>query len=371
MRHRYYLISSVFVLALLLTWVVAPVGAQGGEGETCQQFVSRVMSELGTNCANQDGNTVCYGFNDVTGMVIEGEVEPDDFFDEVGYRFPLDQLARVSGSPFDFENKTWGVSVLKVLAYPVMDEEADTASMTEEPIEPKEIVIFMIGDVTLENDVLPTYDDEGNLVVDAETPGPMQVNFLRNGHTTPACEEAIPPMLLVQGPEDATVDITINGMVIRLNATDPDSQLTPFGTTVALNVLPTEEDMEISTLFGLATLAPGTPEERLVPPGFSSIACLALPEDLGLDGESNDQLVSCPASEPDPLTADFLDILQLLEELPDNVLNFQIQIPVIVGGSGVGGPVNIIVFDSQGAVQLAQAACDAGLLPQAVCDYLF
>ena len=378
--QRFHWISTFAVLALVFMMGLFPFVAlaQGGEGETCSQFVRRALSELATNCANQEGDTVCYGFNDVTGTLIEGETEPSDFFAEPGYSFALDTIASVTSSAFDFDAKVWGISVMKVLVYPVMDDEADTENMTEEEIEPVEVVIFMIGDVALENNIMATYDDDGNLVVDAETPAPYQEAFLRNGYDSPVCtdtvppQDVIPPVLLIQGPNDATVDITVNGLTVRLNATEDDGGvLTPFGTTIIMNVLPTEEDMEIAALFGLAELAPESLDAQLVPPGFSSIVCLGPQEDIGLDQQENDQLVSCPATVPEPLGVDLLEVLQAIEDLPNNLLNAPIEVPSGAVGSGIGGPQTTIIFDSPDALQLAQAACDANVLPQDVCDYLF
>ena len=116
------------------------------------------------------------------------------------------------------------------------------------------------------------------------------------------CNEA-PSALVVQGPQNLTIDINANGADVRL------------GSTVLFRTLPLDEDAEglpddagsmfqIIVLDGEAILNPDSDNPIIVPAGYTTVACLSNPQDLGTDGESNDMIVlaDCGFTPPRPLT---------------------------------------------------------------------
>ncbi len=359
MRFRYVIPMTVLLVVVMLPM---PRGGQAQESdETCEQFVHRAIAELGTNCANMDRNTVCYGFEKLDSQFIQKP--PKDTLAEPGSRATLTNLARVTMSPFDLKEKNkqtdkekkdkseWGIAVF--------DVNNNMIDLSAEGADEKRLIMLAIGDVEVENAVMPEFDDDGTLIVDEDHPAPMQELFLRNGYDKPECTEAVPPLLLLQSPEDTPVDVVINGTTIRL-----------IDATIVVQVLAPGDAMRIMTFSGMAILNPDSLNEVLIPPGFYSTVCLDEPENLGLDRKKNDQISSC-WSDPLPITQGDLDDLASLEDLPENILNYPIDLPEIIHPSGVGQPAAQFVFTDPDALQAAQEACQAGELSEQICKYLF
>lgn len=358
-------LMTVLLLVAIMALPVSHISAQGNSDPKCQSFVRRALSDLGTNCLKLDSNTACYGHEDVSAMLIEGEVEPEDFFAEPGYRIALTPLARLTGSAFDLDAEVWGLSKANVQVY-TDDVEDDDPETLEDNL--RDVLYVLLGDVEIEDANMPVLDEEGNLIIDAETAGPMQGFFLRTGSDTPECETAPPSMLLIQGAEDADTTITVNGAPIKLNAGTTNR---PLPTTAILQIMPSGDAMRLIVLFGLVTLNPDATTPLLIPPGHWTMLCLDVAQDLGLDGEENDQLVSCPWREPEQMTRAMINSLRGLQGIPGNVLRTPVFVPAIIEASGVGGVVVRLVFNTPGALELARAACEAGELPPGICRRLF
>lgn len=355
-------------LAVLFVMIAAPfafvssVAAQGEGQEICPQFVSGVIDDLGLNCANHLAGEVCYGYENVEALPIPGVTFPAGEFVAPGDRLPVTDVARISTSELDIDATppTWGFALVKVDAYIGMNEE------TGEP-ETADLLYILPGGVELEAVNEPVYDSNGDLVLDDLHLASLQEVFLRNQFDMPECPNALRPFMIVQGDPDQAIDIIVNETVIRVEG------------TILLEILPdadleTGEDLRVTTLFGMATLNPDTANEVLVPPGFFSDICLAEAEDLGLDGDENDQPIGdCDWTAPQPLSQADLDLLPLLEEFPDNTVIDPLDVPTLITASGTGGPQPRFLFENPQATALAQAACSAmpPLLPEAVCDYLF
>ncbi|MBN1679620.1 MAG: hypothetical protein JW966_04960 [Anaerolineae bacterium] len=416
-RHLVLIVALVAVAVLPL-----PQAAKAQDGtDACTQLILSVLSDLGTNCANMESNTACAGFDDVTGMLVEGIEEPEGFFEEAGYRTDLLELAVVAGSPVDPVESTWGVSVTKVKAnihnaqdddvmfIGIGDVEIENAVEPTEALLPVETVAVttasqanvyrkadmnsdMLGTVAagtaLEADgVSPDgvwlrvhykdadqqnyaawvgvdtlaagVDASGLPVIDENTYTPMQKSYLRNSFDTPTCTRALPSMLLVQGPKDTPVDIMINDVDIRV------------GSTILLQVLPPGDAMKITVLWGVAIINPDTADALIIPPGFTSIVCLGPPLNLGLDRQENDLTPSCPWSALRPLSANDLELLALLSELPDSILNYIFSLPSLLQASGLGNVLVQFLFSDSEAVELARKYCDSGDIPEQICRYLF
>ena len=350
-------------LTLLLLVIGGPLTSTHAQNDNpqCQPFIHRAYSGLGTNCSKLDANTVCYGHQDVAGMVISGETEPEDFFSAPGYRGELTPIARITGAPFDLAEETWGLSKLDVQVY-TDDIENDDLTTLDDNL--RDITYLPVGDVEVENAWMPQFDEDGNLIVDAETPAPWQVLFLRNGTAIPSCTQAPPPLLLVQGADDADTVIMVNGAKIKLMAGEARR---PLPTTV---VLDPGASMRLIVLSGLAALYPDSPNPTLIPPGYWTSVCLDAPQDRGLDGETNDRIVSCGWSEPALITEAMFNQLDGLQGLPANVLKRPIILPVILHPSIASGGGIKLFFSDPDMLALARQACIENKLPPGICRLL-
>ena len=352
---------TLILLPLVIGGPLSSIDAQE-DNPQCQPFIHRAFSDLGANCSKLDANTVCYGHEDVAGMVIVSETEPVGFFSAPGYRGKLTQIARVTSAPFDLVEGIWGLSKLDVQVY-TDDIENDDLTTLDDNL--RDITYIPVGDVEIENALMPEYDEEGNLIVDAETPGPWQSFFLRNGTVLPACTQAPPPLLLVQGADDADTVITVNGAKIKLLAGETRR---PLPTTV---VLDPGDSMHLYVLSGLVTLYPDSPNPMLIPPGYRTIVCLDEPQNRGLDGEANDRIVTCDWSEPALVTEAMFNQLDGVQGLPGNVLKRPIILPDILHPSIASGGGIKLFFSDPEMLALARQACNENRLPPGICRLLF
>lgn len=344
-------------LTILLIMLLAPflsvnsVAAQGGGPNECRQYVRGVMNDLGINCANLPAGEVCYGYDNVEALPVSGLTFPAGAFDEPGDILPVTDVARLSTSEFDLDAETSGYAVIKIDAYVGMNED------TGEP-ETAELLYIVPSGVEVEAATAPEYDANGELILDDLHKAPMQELYLRNTFEDPECIEAVPPVLFVQSEPGEVIEFVVNDELIRLEG------------TAVIEIL--ENDMmRVTTIYGLTTLDPGSPNPTLLPPGFFADICLLEADNLGLDGETNDQPVGdCAWADPQPMSRTDLLRMESLDVLPTNVLFYNIVIPAIVTASGVGGPSNRFFFVNPSALQLARDACADGLIPAETCEFL-
>ncbi|MEZ4667102.1 MAG: SH3 domain-containing protein [Anaerolineae bacterium] len=171
----------------------------------------------------------------------------------------------------------------------------------------------------IRRDLVSTDGDLDSLPVFTRTSQtPMQAFYFRTGIGQPSCNQS-PDVLVVQGPEQATVNITANGANIRISS------------TIALRTTANNQ-LQIYTLSGEAEI-----NGIIVPAGYTAIF------QLSEDGKIVGELLEGPR----PLTQEELDELQWLEGIPLDVLNYPIvirdalpkqQIVVNVPGNGNTGP---------------------------------
>lgn len=336
-----------------------PSAAQG----SCPALVEQAIAALDVNCADTGRNSACYGYNLVSASFLEDV--PDDFFVQPADQTRVDILETLGTSVMDTTSGQWGVALMSLQAN------------IPNSVPGQSVKFVLIGDVELENAVAPedsfspvdpvevTTDDRLNLrsapglnanviavtdagetlladgldesgdwvrivragavgwvfrellsseaeldalpTLNADARMPMQSFYLRNGIGQPQCEESPADALLVQGPQGITVEFTINGAEFKLSS------------TMLVRVLPGSEFMEIITLAGDAEV-----DGRIIPAGTRSVVCLSPEDNRGLDGQSNDQVVSCGASEPEPVE----DVAGwcTLGEIPASVLNYPVPI---------------------------------------------
>lgn len=363
------------LITLLIAMPASQVVAQGSQQGQCQRFVRQAYSDLSRNCLQLGSNVVCYGHEDVTGMMINGMSEPADFFADPGFQSELTYIARVTGSAFNLNDEIWGLSKLNIQTYSD-DVENDDPETADDNL--RDVLMLLMGDMEIENAVDPTFDDEDELVIDENTPGPFNELYVRGSSDVPECEEAVPPILLLQGADDADTSLVLNDTEVQLNAGDTNR---PLPTTAIIEILDyddpfADEDtatMRVITLSGMVTLNPDG-NELTIPPGYYTDICLFDPGDRGLDEQSNDLTVGCGGpTDPALVTEDMLTPLEGLQGLPGNVLRKPVIVPSIIVASGTGGVIPQIIFGDPEALELAREMCEAEppQLPPGICRRLF
>lgn len=409
---------SVLMTFVTLLVCVAIVEAQASN--TCPALVSRALSQVGTVCANLDRNNACYGNNNVTANFNDPSILPD-VFDEPGDIVGIDVLHSIETAPVDVSESTWGVGLMRiqanlpntlpgqsVLLLATGGQQVENGVLPQEELTLPDAGITVTTNSGSATDLRPTYP-AGNLVdpvasipggtsltADAITPDaqwvrvvyqnrpgwipttslPQDANLAGLAEVGPndythmqsfyimaevgslECAEA-PSLVLVQGPEDIPVDIEVYDVKIRIES------------TIMLRSRGDGQRLELTTLFGLATIYPDTPNAIIVPPGFvTSIAYSPEFVSLGTEGDPDEKAVFGSWSAPRLITADELAGIGFLNNIPSNVLNYPFTLPQFVQASGVGGPIPRLIFADGRALEAVRRACERGSIPQSVCQML-
>ena len=190
---------------------------------------------------------------------------------------------------------------------------------------------------------------------------PMQKFYFRTGIGGTPCTEA-PSLVFVQAPNNASVDINLFDQPVRIQS------------TMVLRTLPPGDQLgnrvELIVLYGLVRLYPDTPSEIIVPPGFKTTISLSdLFVSLGIEGDADEKGTIGTWSLPIPLTQVDLDGLKVLEHLPNNLINYPIEIPIIFHFSTNGGGLPGFIFRNQRALDRVRALCASGRIPANICHY--
>ncbi len=352
-RHLFIVVIVLFILVIGSQAIFAQE-----DGQTCSQFAQRVVNDLWMNCADPEDeslkdNSVCYGYQTLDALFEEDQGE----LSEPGNWAELTWLDRLHGTPFNLEEDEWGLGLFHVQAY--VDGVGDQIELTQ-------VRYLTLGDVEIEQADSPVFDANNELIIDADHLAPMQRFYLRHGWDEPGCQEIPDPMVLIQNPreDEKAVRITANSAEIELESTILLMNLQPMFDLDQMAA----RTMRLITLNGMATFDPDG-ARLLVPPGYYVDFCLSDPQDLGLDGEENDQVISCAPTDPLPLTELDLAEFMLFEQIPDNILD-RIDIPGIGRRSGFGRPDFFFIFEDPGVLEAAREACSLGLLPEQICRTL-
>ncbi|MCS7070655.1 MAG: DUF11 domain-containing protein, partial [Anaerolinea sp.] len=170
-------------------------------------------------------------------------------------------------------------------------------------------------DVPAPADRLPVYAPQSN-------PAPMQTFFLRTGAGTPVCAEA-PDALIVQGPRGMAVDFTVNGADLRIGSTAVLRTIplnSPYGARLPPDLANYISGfLEISVLDGEVIIEPESADPLIITANETTSICLDLPQNLGIDGQPNDQPVTdlCGGwEEPGPISDALRQSLRLIDDYP-------------------------------------------------------
>ncbi|MGB1285139.1 MAG: hypothetical protein ACPG7F_01285 [Aggregatilineales bacterium] len=358
-----------------LWWLVLIIGSITvlAQQSNCPVLVEEALSRADDNCNDLDRNAACYGYNLVSASFVD-DVD-DDFFASPADRSPIEDLRSLTTFPFDENSEQWGIALMSLQAnlpntipgqavtFVLMgDVEVENATAPEDNFQPADAIMIQtnlnaalrsgpspanntrdiipaqttVGADAISADgrwlrvvyndipgwILRTYTSADDMlldlpVLDGEQFTPMQAFYLRTTPAQTSCEEAPESVLVLQTPEDLSVDLQVNGADFQV------------GSTVVIEILPPGNSMKITVLDGHVILFANefmTSNIDLYT-GQSSTICLSPPDDLGQDGNSNDRLITCGWSPPD-------DILQTslasqyctLEQLPIPLLFYPIDL---------------------------------------------
>ena len=370
---------GILTLTLLLAggWLAGRlVTAQGGL-TPCPEIVSQALASVESLCAAQPRNSACYGNALVNALFLDDT--PAAFFENEGDIINLGLVRALQTSPYGVpEADAWGMSILSLQAglpgalpgqnaifllmggaeieSAVMPDSAlpparpvpagvpfaarlralpDRAAGVVVQIEPGQLLLadaqsadgrwfrVTMGDTYgwVERDAL--LPDPAFAALPVIRAGaaytPMQAFYLRTGIGSPQCAVA-PSALVVQGPQSFTVAINANGANISFDGTLVLETASADAAKVQGPARPSGVDvsglLRVTVLQGQAVVEDATGHLMTIRAGESSTICLAEPDDLGEDGQPNDQpsTDACGGwTAPEPVSQMFRDTFALLD----------------------------------------------------------
>ncbi|MGB7338520.1 MAG: LysM peptidoglycan-binding domain-containing protein [Phototrophicaceae bacterium] len=370
MQRSFFTVTTTCI-ALLLS--VAITMAQG----VCDQFVGRALEAVDGSCNTLGRNQACYGFTRVEAS-FQSDMG-DDFFTNPADVADVAELETIRTAPLNVATDEWGVAVLVLQAnmpetlpgqnvtFILMgDAELENAVASDDaydPITGIDVTVTFpqgaavrsgpgdnfntLGGVTV-GTIFNTdgISADGNWlrIVWEERPAwirrttvdpiealatlptldenlrtPMQSFYLRTGIGEPSCNEVPDDALLIQGPDNIEIDLTVNGANIALGSSGilriiDDGSGTP--------------QLEITVLDGEFVVKADNfnPQDVIIRAGQRSTLCLADGNNIGVDGVANDLVVTCAASPPETINFEtFRDDWCKLENVPSGLLNYDLS----------------------------------------------
>ena len=199
-------------------------------------------------------------------------------FNQPNDRVDLAALQSITTSPLNVDTSQWGIAVLKL--------QADLP----DALPGQAVTFLLLGDVQLKSGVVPGSDQN-----------PMQAIYFTTGIADTKCSEAPASSLIIQGPENITVNLQVNGANVQ------------FGSTLLFRSTE-DSSMECGVLDGSAVV--GGADGQVIPAGFA--ARVPLDRNLNIDGDwgANQTLADADAQ-----------ALQVLRQVPEGVLNYTPNVP--------------------------------------------
>jgi len=376
---------SFVVISLLLLALIPQISH--AQTNTCDLLVQTQFVQTSNSCSDIENGAACHG-SDANATFTDAITS--DVFDEPGDTVGVTSLEDLLTMPLNIADQTFGVAVMDIkadlpVAFPesvtmlligdtqieggvepeealvLPDEALGVAVLTdselrEEPSATANSVAVLPGGTALQADgmsadsqwlrvyyrhgekvsawvnvsTIATSADITTLpVITPESRTSMQEMYLLNGQQNP-CPTAPPPMLLIQGPRETEVNLTVNDADIRLHST---IILQSIGASMRLYVLD-----------GSATVFPDTPFEILLPEGTFIDLCQLSNLDLGIDDLADDPQVfteQCLTLQTRSCTEGRVAGFAALRQISPNLLNYPLVIPAVcvpaAGGGGGGG----------------------------------
>jgi predicted outer membrane repeat protein len=380
--------AIALILALFILVGIGYSYSTAQVGVTCPGLVEQALAAIGNNCTGLERNSVCYGYNQVFARFTQEQAS--GFFTQPSDRARLIELENIRTSPMDRLQDLWGIAVMRVQAnlpdtlpgqsvvfMLLGDTDVENAVAPEAAFQTETIASVavqmganlyyapdfsaaVVGTVpmgtALTADAI-SGDGQWVRVVYGGIPGwltrqvvssdadlstlptigatPLQAVYFRTSIMGTECTEA-PSVLIVQGPRDLKVDLSINGADVRLGSTialyniagDATMQAylrQQYGDLGAISSL-----MQLIVLDGDVVLNPDTPDAVELTTGETTFICLGEPQNLGMDGETNDRNVfpGCPWAPPRPVTVMDIERFRSLEGKDFLQLNYPIDLPL-------------------------------------------
>lgn len=342
--------------AAALIWFALSLTAYqtAAQDATCAPLVEEGFSAVEQHCSALDMNAACYGFGTVSATFAD---ESEANFSQPGDHAPLTDLYMIQTARLDPTLEQWGVAVLNVQANipasmgnhgvkyillgDVMVENGVAASDAAQPAEPIDVTTLVGTNIRsgpgTDSRVITSVPAGTGLKADAisedgawlrvqledqaawaslsllapsapvdtlpaagdESQTPMQKFYFQAVPAAALCDGGLPSLLVVQAPNGVPVDLIVNDVNIRLTSTITFWQ-SEDGVLHAL------------TLAGTARV-----DGFYLPAGFTIEA------PLSEDGRS----LAGTWTNFRPLDADERQMMQNLELLPSDVLNYPIVLP--------------------------------------------
>ena len=364
MKKTYFAIGMT-AMAWLLS--VALVLAQAN----CSALVQDALVAVDENCGGAGRNEACYGYDQVEASFLVSVT--DDFFTQPSNIAAVADLETIRTAPLNTETGVWGVAVMNIQAdlpntipgqsvtfILLGDVEVENAVAADEafiPSEGIEITVDSPSGANVRSGPGTTYNVVGGLqdgqvvladglsedgewlrvayrerpawlsltVVDDNNPAlrelptltadlqtPMQAFYLRTGIGEPVCEDVPDDILLVQGPENIEINITVNGANIQLGSSG----------AIRVVMIDGQPFLEVIVFDGHFEV-----DGQNITQGYRSLLCLGDEGSRGLDGEDNDLVVTCDATEPELIDiTEFGEEWCVIEEMPESLLNYNIEV---------------------------------------------
>ena len=368
--------KTIFTLSSTITMLVLSVAITLAQG-ACAEFIGRALEAVDSSCEGMGRNQACYGYNRVEAS-FQSEVA-DDFFNQPSDVTDVAELETLRTAPFNLDRDEWGVAVMVLQAnmpdtlpgqnvtFVLMgDTEVENAVSADDAHQGGNGVdvavtfpqgaavrsgpgdnfntiagvvagtIFTTDGISADGNWLRIVWEERPAwirrttveqiaaietlpVFNEELRTPMQAFYLRTGIGQPECEEVPDNSLLIQGPEDIQIDLTVNGANIELGSS---------GILRVLNPDSPQPELEITVLDGEFVIKADefNPQDVVIQAGQRSTLCLEDGNNEGVNGEADDLIVNCGATAPETVeTEEFQEEWCKLESLPGELLNYALS----------------------------------------------
>jgi len=286
---------SIWTILVLIVGIVPAVA----QTLSCPLLVEQALTAVGDNCGDLSRNSACYGYNQVDATFFDDM--PEDYFTIPSDRANLQDIDMLHTQPLDTSQSQWGVAIMNIQAnlpntvpgQGVLmmlvgdatvenDVDPDEANLIKDPLSTVATLesnlhlspsqTSEVVDIVAENSIvlvdgfnatrtwLRVVNDgviawipsdnvarlaamDGLPIVGANNPTAMQAFYLSSGIGEVACSEA-DSMIAVQSPENITVDLTVNGVDIKVGS------LITFNNLDEKTINLTVHRGEVTTVFG-------------------------------------------------------------------------------------------------------------------------
>jgi hypothetical protein len=264
----------IVIAAFAVLSIFVAASASAAQDTTCSSVVTDALNELSNNCGDLSRNSACYGYNNVMATFFSS-LAPDAFT-QPNDRVDLAELQSITTAPLDPVTSQWGIAVVKAQAN------------LPDSLPGQAVTLLLLGDVQVTTGVEQGSDQK-----------PMQAIYFTTGLTGTQCNDVPESSLIIQGPQNITVNMRVNGADIALSST------LVFNSTE-------NNTMECGVIDGQAIVG----GDQIIPAGF--VARVPLDQGLNVSGSWGGNV---PMEEHESST------LQILEALPDGVLNYTPDVP--------------------------------------------